>query len=185
MVIVGSARSNEYGGISGGKAGDQTGHEVETQEWYLHSKGWRVFRCKDSHKRELIADNMKKACANPHIGYDQDENYTLWDVAKHCNFDCGLVDINCETDCARLVRVCVKYSGIDVADFYTGSEAYELLETGMFDEYPMAANNPDLLLRGDILVTKTKGHTVIVVEQTKQWRPEPVLPDFDGVYVEV
>ena len=30
-VRVGSARSNENGGVNGGKAGDQTGREVSTQ----------------------------------------------------------------------------------------------------------------------------------------------------------
>ena len=43
-VRVGSARSNENGGVNGGKAGDQTGREVSTQLWYLHSKGWIVIR---------------------------------------------------------------------------------------------------------------------------------------------
>ena len=45
-VRVGSARSNENGGVNGGKAGDQTGREVSTQLWYLHSKGWIVIRAK-------------------------------------------------------------------------------------------------------------------------------------------
>ena len=45
-VRVGSARSNENGGVNGGKAGDQTGREVSTQPWYLHSKGWIVIRAK-------------------------------------------------------------------------------------------------------------------------------------------
>lgn len=183
MVIIGSARIDENGSISGGRAGDQTGNEVSTQEWYLHSKGWRVLRCKDPFKAEKIAECMKKACSNPHIGYDQSQNYTLWDVAKHVNFDCGLVETNCDTDCARLVRVCCAYAGIIANDFYTGDEAYELLRTGMFDEIPLAATNPSVLRRGDILVTKTKGHTVIVIEQTNQWRPD--TDDFDGVYVEV
>ena len=38
MVRVGSARSNENGGINGGKPGDQkNGREVSTQDWYLHT----------------------------------------------------------------------------------------------------------------------------------------------------
>ena len=41
-VKIGSARIDERGKISGGKAGDQTGSEVGTQNWYKHSKGWRV-----------------------------------------------------------------------------------------------------------------------------------------------
>ena len=46
-VKVGSARIDENGKAHGGKAGDQTGKEVSTQNWYLHSKGWRVFRAKN------------------------------------------------------------------------------------------------------------------------------------------
>ena len=47
-VRVGSARSNENGGVNGDKAGDQTGREVSTQLWYLHSKGWIVIRAKST-----------------------------------------------------------------------------------------------------------------------------------------
>jgi len=167
MVLIGSARIDENGNATCGKAGDQTGKEVAIQEWYLHSKGWRVFRARDTIKRERIADNMVAACNNLHIGYDQDENYTLWDIVKELGFDCSRVTTNCETDCARLVRVCCAYAGIFPRDFYTANEAVYLLETGEFDEYPLAATNPDLLLRGDILVTKTKGHTVVVLTDGK------------------
>ena len=182
MVIVGSARHDENFRYSDGRAGDQIGSELETQEWYPHPKGWRVLRCKDSMKAEKIAANMQYACDNPHIGYDQNENYSLWDVVKHLGYDCRLVDTNCETDCARLVRVCCAYAGIMAEDFYTGNEAYYLLETGEFDEIPLAATNPDLLRRGDILVTKTKGHTVVVVQQSNQ---QAVEDDFDGAYIKV
>lgn len=182
MVIIGSARHDENFCYSDGRAGDQIGSEVETQEWYPHPKGWRVLRCRDSVKAEKIAANMQYACDNSCIGYDQNENYSLWDVVKDLGFDCRLVDTNCETDCARLVRVCCAYAGIMAEDFYTGNEAHYLLETGEFDEIPLAANNPDLLRRGDILVTKTKGHTVVVVQQSNQ---QAVEDDFDGAYIKV
>ena len=46
-VMIGSARIDENGNAHGGKAGDQkNGKEVSAQEWYKHSKGWRVFRAK-------------------------------------------------------------------------------------------------------------------------------------------
>lgn len=185
MVIIGSARHDENFRYSDGRAGDQIGSEVETQEWYPHPKGWRVLRCRDSVKAEKIAANMQYACDNPCIGYDQNENYSLWDVVKHLGFDCRLVDTNCETDCARLVRVCCAYAGIMSEDFFTGNEAHYLLETGEFDEIPLAANNPDLLRRGDILVTKTKGHTVIVVQQTKPTVLDEDYVGWDYVYIKV
>ena len=38
-VRIGSARINEKGTTTGGKAGDQTGGEVSIQNYYLHRKG--------------------------------------------------------------------------------------------------------------------------------------------------
>ena len=54
-VKVGSARNGETGNPTSNRAGDQTGKEVSVQNWYLHSKGWRVFRCKDPAKAEKMA----------------------------------------------------------------------------------------------------------------------------------
>ena len=161
MVIIGSARIDEYGNASGGKAGDQTGKEVCIQEYYPHKKGWRTIRAKDPADREAIAQDMEWACANDLIGYDQSQNQTLYNVAQYVGFNCSLVATPCETDCARLVRVCVLYAGIRVNDFYTVTEADELLATGAFEEVFVPL--PSGLLRGDILVTPVKGHTVVAL----------------------
>ncbi len=66
-VKIGSARIDENKHAKGGKAGDQTGVEVSTQNWYKHSKGWRVFRAKNPALADLIADDMEYACLNPSI----------------------------------------------------------------------------------------------------------------------
>ena len=58
-VKIGSARIDENGRAYNGKAGDQTGNEVSTQNWYLHSKGWRVFRAKNPGVAEKIAICMR------------------------------------------------------------------------------------------------------------------------------
>ena len=71
MVTIGSARIDENGKAHGGKAGDQTGKEVSTQDRYKHSKGWRVLRANDVSARDKIAVAMERACANSNIGYDQ------------------------------------------------------------------------------------------------------------------
>ena len=161
MVIIGSARIDENGNASGGKAGDQTGKEVSIQEYYDHKKGWRVIRAKDAAVREAIAQDMEWACANDYIGYDQGQNQTLYNVAQYVGFNCALVATPCETDCARLVRVCVLYAGVRVKDFYTETEAEKLLATGAFEEVFVPL--PLGLLRGDILVTPVKGHTVVAL----------------------
>ena len=173
MVIIGSARIDENGHASGGQAGDQNGKEVSTQQYYLHEKGWNVLRAKEPQVREAIARDMEWACANNNIGYDQNQNQTLYQVAKPVGFNCSLVGTPCETDCARLVRVCVLYAGVQASDFYTGNEKEALLATDAFDLVNVKL--PEELLRGDILVTKTKGHTVVVLTNGANAQPkEPI-----------
>lgn len=164
-VKVGSARINEKGGITGGKAGDQTGGEVSTQNWYLHNKGWTVIRPKASNAAEKIAKCMEMACANSHIGYCQSHRESLKSAAGRYNYDVSKVKSNVEVDCSALVRVCCLYAGINAGNFTTSSEVSVLKSTGEFeiltsDKY---CKSSDLLKRGDILVTKTSGHTVVVL----------------------
>ena len=164
-VIIGSARGDERGAITGGQAGDQTGREVTTENWYLSSKGWRVLRAKNRKVAERIAWDMQAACDNNNIGYDQSNNQSLFFAVEPYGFDCSKAMYPVETDCSQLVRVCVCFAlNTVVPYFYTGDEADKLLATGAFVELGgMYATSSDYLKRGDILVTKTKGHTVVVL----------------------
>ena len=160
-VRVGSARSNENGGVNGGKAGDQTGREVSTQLWYLHSKGWIVIRAKAPAVREAIAKNMEAACQNDNIGYCQGHRS---DVVTKLRQSGSLANITAksEADCSALVRACCIQAGFDPGNFNTANECAALNRTKQFmDRIPVTAGT--MLYNGDILVTKTKGHTVIVV----------------------
>lgn len=177
-VMVGSARISENGdsGWNGrAKAGDQTLKEVSIQEWYLHSKGWVVLRAKDAKVRNLIAQDMEYACANNLIGYDQSERDTLYNVAKKVKFNCQKVTTKCETDCSALVRVCINYAGISLGNIRTADMVEKIMATGQFEKLTAKkyTESSKYLLRGDILVTKTTGHTVVV------------LTDGDGVKKEV
>lgn len=165
-VKIGSARIDENKHATGGKAGDQTGVEVSTQNWYKHSKGWRVFRAKNVAIGNLIADDMEYACLNPNIGYDQSQRGTLYTVSKPVLFNCKKVTKKCECDCSSLVRVCCAYAGIMLPNFRTSNEASVLLASGYFTEMKgkQYTDSSDYLMRGDILVTKTQGHTVIVLD---------------------
>ena len=158
-VQIGSARIDERGKISGGAAGNQTGKELSTQNWYLHSKGWRVLRPKDYGKAQKMAECMKMACKNMRIGYDQVQRNTLYNEAKQYNFDVSKVNKKVETDCSALVRVCCAYAGIMVSDFNTSSEASRLLSSGEFTELTDSqyTKSSTYLRMGDVLVTKTKG----------------------------
>ncbi len=164
-VNIGSARIDENGKAHGGKAGDQTGRELSTQPWYKHAKGWVVLRPKSLEIAERIARCMEMACANQKIGYDQYQRDTLYNAAKPLGFDVSKIAAACETDCSALVRVCMAYAGIMVASFRTTTQAAVMAKTGQFDKLTASKYTAQsaYLKRGDVLVTKTQGHTVVVL----------------------
>lgn len=165
-IMVGSARIDERGNASGGAAGDQkqtsatndlTG-EVSMQKMYSHSKGWYILRPKSAAHAVKMADLMKAACNNANIGYDQGNRLG---VVQH-----GIMTaVKTECDCSSLVREVVKEAtGKDPGNFTTANEAASLEATGLFESkrsYVSQSATP--VYDGDVLVTKTKGHTVIVV----------------------
>lgn len=161
-VIIGSARVDEKGKYAGGKDGDQKqtsksdySGEVSMQKFYVHKKGWKIIRFKNPQHALNAAAAMTFACNNPNIGYDQTGRAGVLKtgVTTTTPVDC---------DCSSLVRECFKEAtGIDPGDFNTSNEAKVLEKTGLVDVFPYYTG--DTLFTGDILVTKTKGHTVIVV----------------------
>ena len=172
-VLIGSARSS-YGNTT---PGDQNGgREVSTEKYYVHSKGWYVLRAKDPEKREKIAVAMERACANNDIGYDQSTRLTLFNNVKDFGFDPANTTKKVNTDCSALVRVCVHYAGIKVDNFITSNEVSKLMATGEFDKFSddEHCKSSDHLLRGDILDTRTKGHTVVVLSNGAKAHEEVV-----------
>ena len=111
-VTIGSARLDEKGKISGGKAGNQTKKEVSIQDWYPKAKGWRVIRPNKASVAAAIAKCMQMACNNANIGYDQNQRDSLYSDASKFGFDVSKVTKATETDCSALVRVCCAYAGI-------------------------------------------------------------------------
>lgn len=181
-VIIGSARIDEHNKATGGKYGDQTGWEVATEDWYPHSKGWVVLRAKNPDKREWLAVAMEQACANDLIGYDQDYRNSLYNAARDVGFCPAKVSKACDCDCSSLVRVCCLYAEINCPDFYTGNEVAVLELTDQFEKLTDAkyTESPDYLMRGDILVTKTQGHTAIVLtDGAKVHRDDEDTTDFE------
>ncbi len=174
-VIVGSARGDENGAAYGGKAGDQrSGKEVSTQNWYKHSKGWRVFRAIDPNKAAIIGQQMRAACENDLIGYDQRERYDLFKEAQKVGFDLAAVAVPTECDCSELVRTCCAAAGImdlPTSGFRTGNMPQNLLKTGEFVELEGSkyTEQSEYLGAGDILVTRTSGHTVVVLTSGKKY----------------
>lgn len=171
-VYIGGASIDERGKASGGQAGNQTGRELRRQPYYDHDKRWYVFRARNPAVREDIAVAMENSIANRNIGYDQLQNQTLWNQVKGKGFDPSRATSPCETDCARLVRVCVAYgfneNGLDasaVPDWYTGTLPKLIMGLGEFVKYTddKHCKGGRSLARGDILCTRSKGHTVVVL----------------------
>ena len=182
MVRVGSARIDENGKLIGGQAGDQTGQEVAVEPWYLHQKGWVVIRAKDPQVAEKIAWDMEAACANDQIGYHQSTSWDLYDKSKQYGWECSKVKVPAETDCSSLVRVCVAFAiGKSLPWFSTLNEVSVLSQTGLFDVLTDVryAQSSDYLKRGDILCTKTQGHTVVVLDDGTQIAENGTQPATD------
>ena len=170
-VQLACASIDERGRISGGKAGNQTGRELRIRNYYVHSKGWRILRCIHPEMRPMIAKAMQAAVNNHRIGYDQNQRNTLYRQVQNSGFDPAKANVACETDCYALVRVAGMYAlrscgnGASIPDFYPANEASILLKSGLFTEMEGSryTRRSDYLCAGDILVTRTKGHTEVVL----------------------
>lgn len=155
-ITIGHASIDERGKLNSGSSGDQTGKEVCTRSYYLHSKGWYLLRPKNVTHANTIAEAMLRACNNNNIGYDQ---YNRLGIIKYGTNS----TVKTECDCSSLVRQCVKEgTGVDAGNFTTSNEKNMLLATGLFEK-AIPVTSSTIMYNGDILVTKTKGHTVIVV----------------------
>lgn len=178
--MIAQASKDERGRYAAGKAGDQTGKEVWLAPWY--SRPWdTVIRAKDRTVARKISYDMKAACDNPHIGYDQWQRNALLYAAEDVGYDCARVAKNVETDCSALVTVACIYAGVKKSLLYRdGNSAVtwnleeRLRASGLFtvlkeSKYLIGAQH---LKDGDILLN-TKHHVgVWVMDST----PEPEKP---------
>lgn len=176
-IMVGSARrdeQNKYNGVAGDQtqkySTNDTVGEVSMQEMYTHSKGWLILRPKSIEHAKKIAERMETACNNKNIGYSQTDRYGIGTYGIDTK-----VKTNC--DCSSLVRQCVKEAtGKDPGDFTTLNEADKLEATGLFETVIIyVSQDKTPVFDGDILVTKTKGHTVIVVSGNPRKLPKTTV----------
>lgn len=169
-VKIGHASIDERGSARGGAAGDQTGGEVCTRSWY--NRGWTVLlRPKDGAVAEKMARACEAACANPRIGYDQNQRNTLRTQARAVGWDISKITTPCECDCSSLMTVCAEAAGVDVSACYTGGNASttfsmraQFRATGAFEVLTGSKylTSDAYLKRGDVLVYE-QGHTVMVL----------------------
>ena len=163
-IIIGSARIDEKGNARGGSAGDQKqknapdySGEVSLQSFYVASKGWYILRPKKAAHAAKIAERMLTACNNINIGYDQGNRLGVINNGINAT-------AKTEADCSSLVRACIKEAtGKDPGNFTTANEVTMLEATGLFETHKKYTAGTNLMT-GDVLVTCTQGHTVIVVD---------------------
>ena len=166
-IKIGHASIDERGKANSGAAGDQTGKEVCTRNWY-NSEWHTVLRCRDAELAEEMAKACEAACANNNIGYDQYQRNTLRNAANAANWDLSKVG-KCECDCSSLMAVCAECAGISVP-YRTGNATTtstivsDFFSTGFFtiltDKKYLTSDK--YLKRGDIIVKK--GHVVMALQ---------------------
>lgn len=179
---IGQATAGEGGSLSGNVAGDQSGNECAVSNY--GGKGWvYVFRAKDPATGKALAENMKKACANNHIGYDMKDRMTLYYVAEANGWDLETITTNCETTCVDLVSVCLNAAGVAAPKGWSSKAVYgDLMATGLFDcftsaDYTHSAAN---LLPGDILCNPNAPHTAMIVESPNSFYFDVTYQDTKG-----
>lgn len=174
MSIICHASLDENRQIRNGKAGDQTGKEVCTREWY--SKPWTyVLRPKNPKLAEKAVQLAITLASSNKVGYDQNQRNTLYNELRKHNFNVDAI-APCETDCSAFVTAC--YIGAGVSQLYYTSNApttstmvKAFLNTGNFEVFKDAKylKTDVFLRRGDILV-KPGSHTVMVVYVSNPYR---------------
>lgn len=165
-VKIGHASIDEHGRARGGSAGDQTGREVCTRDWY--NKPWgAVLRPKSDTLAEKSATACEKLCKCNLVGYDQYQRNTLYSVLKEYNYNVAKYIASkrkTETDCSAFMTICAIVAGAKkLVDYIktnknsptTSTMVNAFKNTGQYtvltDRKYTASS--DYLKRGDILVS--------------------------------
>ena len=107
---ISNSGKDENGAYTGGKAGDQSGHEWELKPWY--NRPWTVvLRFMDQAVALTIAKLGIEAALNNLIGYDQAQRTTYWKQLQAAEYDPSAITVACEEDCTAGVSANVKAAG--------------------------------------------------------------------------
>lgn len=110
MTMVSNCSGTEYGGATGGAAGDQTGGEVVVRPWYDYGQN-AVYRHPDPQVRALLAKLATETAQNDHVGYDQNGRLSFRDALRRVNYDPTAIKTNCETDCSACTSALIEAVG--------------------------------------------------------------------------
>lgn len=152
MIRVGSARSASL---------DDAG-EVSEQDFYIHKLGWLVIHPKKKTHRHSLAILMRNACSNDNLRYSQAKRGEIYQRGT------GSKVAPTYCDCSSLVTQIIREGMTNnMSNSTTTTIAHNAVLTGLFTCYDYIDGKTQLW-NGDILVTKTKGHVVIVTHGGKK-----------------
>lgn len=199
---ISNSGGDEYGGIHGGAAGDQTGNEWCIRSWY--NRPWScVLRHPNQEVRELIAELGIEAANNNKIGYDQYQRDTYWNQLQSVGYRPSKITVACESDCSAGVIANTKAVGYllgisalkNIGATYTGNmrSAYQNAGFQVLTESKYLTSS-DYLVPGDILLNDThhtatnlgigsksgysgNGNNTIVIEDSTNTPSNPSKPN--------
>ena len=158
-----AARIDERGRAVGGRAGDQSGSELNCHT-LAGTGAWTYILRPPAKAKETMIKQAYAAAKNNHIGYDQNQRTTLFTQAKAKKWDIAKITVDCETDCSALIAVLCNCAGLSVSkDMYTGNQVAALTKVG-FTKMSYAESK---LKPGDVIWRK--GHTEIYVGTTTSY----------------
>ena len=164
-VVIGHASCTETGKAKNGLAGDQTGKEVCTRNWYNKPWDYVLIPCSDA-LAENSARICEQICACELVGYDQNERNSLWKAYLKSLKVVPIVKVEC--DCSSFMTYCAILGGANIEygsnapttstmkAKFTANGSYKV----SYDKKYL--DNSDYLKRGYILV-KEGSHTVMVL----------------------
>ena len=167
MVRLAQASKDENGRYTNGKAGDQTGSELNIRTWY--NRPWdTVLRPISIDLGKQIAHVAQILVKSNRIGYDQHQRTTAYDQCSKINWDINRInEIGlCECDCSSLIAVILKFCGINIPKtVYTGNLTSYLMQTGKFlclreSKYLVG----DRYLREGDIVLNTAHHVAVCLD---------------------
>lgn len=167
MVRLAQASKDENGRYADGKAGNQTGSELNIRAWY--NRPWdTVLRPISVDLGKQIAHVAQILVKNNRIGYDQHQRTTAYDQCSKINWDINRInEIElCECDCSSLIAVILRFCGISISKtVYTGNLTSRLIQTGKFLclREPKYLTGDQYLRKGDIILN-TAHHVAVVID---------------------
>lgn len=171
-VLCGWASQSEHGTVTG-SAGDQTGREVKTGNWYNFGQT-AVYRWKNRSYANTYASIIKYWCNNANVGYDQHERTTLGAWCKNHSWSYK-VSVPVETDCSKMVgdgiNCTLKKQAIP-NDIYTGNLDRYLMATGLFTKLTGSkyCEQDSYLMVGDIINNPAR-HVITALQNGSNAQP--------------